>query len=85
MARPTVNYNRDVEIFPVLSAIFKKMQGSSPTVPTDMGVNMAGNCIVTTEVCRAANPKWNPAAVLHRLRRWSQGQQGTRMSASWNW
>ena len=42
-----VNYNRDVEIFPVLNATFKKIHGSSPyQSPTDMGVNMVGNCIV---------------------------------------
>ncbi len=43
----TVNYNRDVEIFPVVDAMFKKIYGSSPyKSPTDMGVNMVGNCIV---------------------------------------
>ena len=42
-----INYNRDVEIFPVLNAIFERIMGSSPyKSPTDMGVNMAGNCIV---------------------------------------
>ena len=47
----TVNYNRDVEIFPVLNAIFKKILGDSPyKSPTDMGVNMAGNCIIDDEV-----------------------------------
>ncbi len=52
----SVNYNRDVEIFPVLNAIFEKIQGKSPyKSPTDMGVNMAGNCIVDDEVCRAAS------------------------------
>ena len=51
-----VNYNRDVEIFPVLNAIFKKIQGESPyKSPTDMGVNMAGNCIVYDDVCCAAS------------------------------
>ena len=41
-----VNYNRDVEVFPVLDAIFKKISGSSPyKSPTDMGVNMVGFCI----------------------------------------
>ena len=46
----TVNYNRDVEIFPVLNAIFEKISGKSPyKSPTDMGVNMAGNCIVDDE------------------------------------
>ncbi len=47
-----VNYNRDVEIFPVLNTIFQRIQGSSPyKSPTDMGVNMAGNCIINDEVC----------------------------------
>ncbi|MCI8808833.1 MAG: DUF1846 domain-containing protein [Oscillibacter sp.] len=51
-----VNYNRDVETFPVLSAIFEKIQGSSPyRSPTDMGVNLVGNCIVNDEVCCAAS------------------------------
>lgn len=52
----TVNYNRDVEIFPVLSAIFEKIYGENPyKSPTDMGVNMAGNCICDDEVCRDAS------------------------------
>ncbi len=47
-----VNYNRDVEIFPVLNAIFERIQGESPyKSPTDMGVNMAGNCIIDDDVC----------------------------------
>ncbi len=52
----TVNYNRDVEIFPVLSAMFEKIMGECPyKSPTDMGVNMAGNCIVDDgAVCAAA-------------------------------
>lgn len=52
----TVNYNRDVEIFPVLNAIFEKIAGKSPyKSPTDMGVNMAGNCIIDDEACREAS------------------------------
>lgn len=52
----TVNYNRDVEIFPVLNTIFEKIYGKSPyKSPTDMGVNMAGNCICDDEVCRNAS------------------------------
>ena len=52
----TVNYNRDVEIFPVLDAIFEKIYGKNPyKSPTDMGVNMAGNCICDDEVCREAS------------------------------
>ena len=47
----TVNYNRDVEIFPVLDAMFKSIYGYSPyKSPTDMGVNMAGYCIVDNDV-----------------------------------
>ena len=50
-----VNYNRDVEVFPVLNAIFEKISGSSPyKSPTDMGVNMAGNCIFDDEAVRDA-------------------------------
>lgn len=52
----TVNYNRDVEIFPVLNTIFEKIYGKSPyKSPTDMGVNMAGNCICDDEACREAS------------------------------
>ncbi len=53
----TVNYNRDIEIFPVLNTMFEQILGESPyKSPTDMGVNMAGNCIVDDEaVCAAAN------------------------------
>ncbi|MBE7077251.1 MAG: DUF1846 domain-containing protein [Clostridiales bacterium] len=51
-----VNYNRDVEIFPVVSAMLEKILGYSPyKSPTDMGVNMAGNCIVDDEVCKLAS------------------------------
>lgn len=51
----TVNYNRDIEIFPVLNAVFEQIYGASPYAsPTDMGVNMVGNCIIDDEVCRAA-------------------------------
>lgn len=52
----TVNYNRDVEAFPLLKAILEKIMGESPyNSPTDMGVNMAGNCIFDDDaVCAAA-------------------------------
>lgn len=54
--KATVNYNRDVEIFPVLNAIFEKIMGKSPyKSPTDMGVNMAGNCIIDDEACQEAS------------------------------
>ena len=52
----TVNYNRDVEAFPVLVAIFEKILGHCPyKSPTDMGVNMVGNCIVDDEAVRFAS------------------------------
>ena len=52
----TVNYNRDVEVFPVLNAMFERINGKSPyRSPTDMGVNMAGYAIVDDEACRAAS------------------------------
>jgi len=51
----TVNYNRDIEIFPVLNAVFEQIYGTSPYAsPTDMGVNMVGNCIIDDEACRDA-------------------------------
>ncbi len=52
----TVNYNRDVEIFPVLNAIFERIFKTSPyKSPTDMGVNMAGNCIINDQICQKAS------------------------------
>ena len=54
--KTTVNYNRDVEIFPVLNAMFEKIQGNSPyKSPTDMGVNMAGFAIVDDAACQEAS------------------------------
>ena len=52
----TVNYNRDIEIYPVLAAMFERIYGYCPyKSPTDMGVNMAGNCIIDDEVCKEAS------------------------------
>ncbi len=52
----TVNYNRDVEVFPVVSAMFQRIYGVSPyKSPTDMGVNMVGNCIVDDKICCEAS------------------------------
>ena len=52
----TVNYNRDVEVFPVLRTIFESILGQCPyQSPTDMGVNMVGNCIVDDGACRDAS------------------------------
>ncbi|MGN1420273.1 MAG: DUF1846 domain-containing protein [Eubacterium sp.] len=66
----TVNYNRDVEIFPVLKATFDKIYGKCPyKSPTDMGVNMAGNCIFDDEAVRyAANQEI--------IRRWFSAKCG---------
>ena len=52
----TVNYNRDVEAFPVLVTMFEKILGTCPyKSPTDMGVNMVGNCIIDDEATREAS------------------------------
>ena len=54
--KTTVNYNRDIEIFPVLNAIFEGIYGTNPyKSPTDMGVNMAGNCIIDNDACCEAS------------------------------
>ncbi|WP_281702912.1 DUF1846 domain-containing protein [Cryptobacterium curtum] len=51
----TVNYNRDIEVFPVLKAMLDKILGESPYAsPTDMGVNMAGKAIIDDEACQEA-------------------------------
>lgn len=56
--KTAVNYNRDVEIFPVLNAMFERIQGFSPySSPTDMGVNMAGNCIIDDDACCEASKR----------------------------
>lgn len=52
----TVNYNRDIEIFPVVESMLEMIAGESIyKSPTDMGVNMAGNCIVDDEICQEAS------------------------------
>ena len=51
-----INYNRDVEIYPVLNALFEGIYGSNPyKSPTDMGVNMVGFCISDDEACCEAS------------------------------
>lgn len=65
--KTTVNYNRDVEVFPILNAIFEQILGESPyKSPTDMGVNMIGSCIIDNDICCEAS---------HReiIRRYYQG------------
>lgn len=70
-----VNYNRDVEVFPVLNAIFEKIAGESPyKSPTDMGVNMAGKCIVDDERCREASRQEIIRRYYHALCEQRQGR-----------
>ena len=70
----TVNYNRDVEIFPVLSAIFEGIYGECPyKSPTDMGVNMAGNCIFDDEACQEASRQEILRRYYHALGRMATG------------
>ena len=53
--KTAVNYNRDIEIFPVLEEMFRRIYGESPyKSPTDMGVNQIGFCITDDEICREA-------------------------------
>ncbi len=73
----TVNYNRDVEIFPVLKAMFQKIYGESPyQSPTDMGVNMAGFCICDEEVCKEASRQEIIRRYYTSLRRHFSGECG---------
>ena len=75
----TVNYNRDVEVFPVLQAIFEKIMGKCPyKSPTDMGVNMVGNCIIDDDiVCEASRQE-----IVRRY--YARAPAVTRPSSSWN-
>ena len=66
----TVNYNRDVEIYPVLAAMFEGIYGSCPYAsPTDMGVNMAGNCIIDDAICQEASNQEIIRRYYHSLNR----------------
>lgn len=63
--KTTVNYNRDVEVFPVVQAMFEKIMGSCPyKSPTDMGVNMAGNCTLTMKYARRLSHRRSSAAII---------------------
>ncbi len=65
-----INYNRDIEIFPVLKRTFEEIYGESPyKSPTDMGVNMAGFCISDDEVCREASRQEIIRRYYHSLQR----------------
>ncbi|HOO22476.1 MAG TPA: DUF1846 domain-containing protein [Clostridia bacterium] len=71
-----VNYNRDVEVFPVLNVLFEKIMGKSPyKSPTDMGVNMAGFCISDDEVCVEASKQ-------EIIRRYLNARVGERKNTS---
>lgn len=73
----TVNYNRDIEIFPVLSAIFERIYGENPyKSPTDMGVNMAGNCICDDSVCQEASKQEIIRRYYNALKRLLEGTCG---------
>ena len=73
----TINYNRDVEIFPVVSAMFEKIMGSCPyKSPTDMGVNMAGFGIVDDEAVRDAAKQEIIRRYYHTLCQKRQGTAG---------
>ncbi len=72
-----INYNRDIEVFPVLKTIFERINGKSVyNSPTDMGVNMAGNCIDDDDFCRKAScdeiiRRYYEAACAHLTEKWS--------------
>jgi uncharacterized protein (UPF0371 family) len=73
----TVNYNRDIEIFPVLSAIFEGIYGENPyKSPTDMGVNMAGKCIIDDEACCEASRQEIIRRYYHALNRVAREDSG---------
>ena len=73
----TVNYNRDIEIFPVLDAIFKGIYGENPyKSPTDMGVNMAGFCIFDDDACREASRQEIIRRYYASLNRFVEGDAG---------
>ncbi len=70
-----VNYNRDIEIFPVMNALFEDIYGDSPyKSPTDMGVNMIGYCISDDEVCREASRQEIIRRYYHALCNFADGK-----------
>lgn len=88
-AQTTVNYNRDVEIFPVLRAMMERISGECPyKSPTDMGVNMAGNCIVDDEACRHASAmeiiRRYYAALCHKRKGLSDGAEAEKIKLLMN-
>lgn len=84
-----INYNRDVEVFPVLNEIFKQIYGQSPyKSPTDMGVNMAGFCIsddeIVSEASRQEIIRRYYSAVCDRLRNGNENQEVEKISMIMN-
>ena len=72
--KTAVNYNRDIEIFPVLDALFTSIYGVNPyKSPTDMGVNMVGFCISDDDVCREASKQEIIRRYFHALCRLADG------------
>ena len=72
-----INYNRDIEIFPVLNALFEGIYGKSPyKSPTDMGVNMVGFCISDDEVCCEASKNEIIRRYFTALDRFAVGETG---------
>ncbi len=81
----TVNYNRDVEIFPVLKAHLERSTAHAPTEsPTDMGVNMAGYCHRDDEACRDASKMEIRAPLLLGRSRRSRTGAGPSRSSTWS-
>ena len=72
--KTAVNYNRDIEIYPVLDALFTSIYGENPyKSPTDMGVNMVGFCISDDEVCREASKQEIIRRYFHALCQMANG------------
>jgi len=72
--KTAVNYNRDIEIYPVLDALFSSIYGVNPyKSPTDMGVNMVGFCISDDEVCREASKQEIIRRYFHALCQMANG------------
>lgn len=75
--KTAINYNRDIEIFPVLNALFEGIYGHNPyKSPTDMGVNMVGFCIEDDEVCCKASREEIVRRYFTALGRFAQGETG---------
>ncbi|MDE6206234.1 MAG: DUF1846 domain-containing protein, partial [Muribaculaceae bacterium] len=75
--KTAINYNRDIEIFPVLNALFEGIYGENPyKSPTDMGVNMVGFCISDDEACCRASKNEIVLRYFTALNRFAQGETG---------